>query len=65
MFYPLTVYIFMKDLAVVGVFIQFQNDIDFPSCFVVNDGIEHGGMQCSDCVSMSGLQYGRDSCHIG
>jgi hypothetical protein len=44
---------------------SFKIDIDFPSCFGVNDGIEHGGMQRSECVSMLGLQYGRDSCHIG
>jgi hypothetical protein len=29
---------FMQVLAVVGVFIQFQ---DFPSCFGVNDSMEH------------------------
>jgi hypothetical protein len=34
---------------------SFKFDIDFPSCFGVNDGIEHAGMQCSYCMSMSGL----------
>jgi hypothetical protein len=46
-------------------FSSFKIDIDFPSYFGVNHGIETGGMQCSDCVSVSGLQNGRDSCHIG
>jgi hypothetical protein len=31
---------------------SFKIYIDFPSCFGVNHGIETGGMQCSDCVSM-------------
>jgi hypothetical protein len=65
MFYPLTVYSCMKGLAVVGVLYSFKIDIDFPSCFGVNDGIEHAGMQCSYCVSMSGLHKGQDFCHIG
>jgi hypothetical protein len=38
MFYTLMVYSSTKGLVVVGVFIQFQ---DFPSCFGVNDGVEH------------------------
>jgi hypothetical protein len=42
-----------------------KSTLYLPSCLWVNDGIETGGMQCSDCVSMLGLQYGRDSCHIG
>jgi hypothetical protein len=44
---------------------SFKIDIDFPSCFEANDGIEHVGIQCSDCVSMSGLHKGQDICHIG
>jgi hypothetical protein len=46
-------------------FYSFKINIDFPSCFGVNDGIEHPGMQCSYCVSMSGLHRGQDFCHIG
>jgi hypothetical protein len=38
MFYTLMVYSSTKGQFVVGVFIPFQ---DFPSCFGVNDGIEH------------------------
>jgi hypothetical protein len=38
MFYTLVVYSSTKGLAVVSVFILFQN---FPSCFWVNDGVEH------------------------
>jgi hypothetical protein len=38
MFYTLMVYSSTKGQAVLGVFIRFQ---DFPSCFGVNDGIEH------------------------
>jgi hypothetical protein len=64
--YPLTVYSSMKGLAIVGlVFLYcFKIDIDFPSCFGVNDGFEHAGMQCRYCVSMSGLHKGQDFCHI-
>jgi hypothetical protein len=65
MFYPLTVYSYMKGLAIVGVLYSFKIDIDIPSYFGVNDGIEHAGMQCSYCVSMSGLHKGQDFCHIG
>jgi hypothetical protein len=61
MFYPLTVYFSMQGLAVVGVFIQFQ---DFPSCFGVNEGVEHADMQCSYYVSMSGLHTGEDRTSI-
>jgi hypothetical protein len=64
-FYPLTVYSSTKGLAVVGVFIQFQNRHWLSSCFGANDGIEHGGMHPSDCVSMSGLHNGQNFCHIG
>jgi hypothetical protein len=59
MFYPLTVYSSMKGLAVVGFLYSFKIDIDFPLCFGVNEGIEHVGMQCSYCVSMSGLHKGQ------
>jgi hypothetical protein len=38
MFYTLMVYSSTNGLAIVGVFILFQ---DFPSCFGVNDDIEH------------------------
>jgi hypothetical protein len=38
MFYTLMVYSSVKDQFVVGFFILFQ---DFPSCFGVNDSIEH------------------------
>jgi hypothetical protein len=64
MFYPLTVYSSTKDLATVGILYSFTIDIDFPSCFGVNDCIEHGGMECSDCVSMSGPHNGQDFGHI-
>jgi hypothetical protein len=39
---------------------RFEIDIDFPSCFGVNDGVEHADMQRSECVSMSGLHTGED-----
>jgi hypothetical protein len=65
MFYPLTVYSSMKGIAVVGVFICFKIDIDFPSCFGVNDSVEHAIVQCRYCVSMSPLHNGQDICHIG
>jgi hypothetical protein len=42
-----------------------KSTLTFPYVLGVNDGIEHGGMQCSDCVSMSGLHNGQDLCHIG
>jgi hypothetical protein len=51
MFYTLMVYSSMKGQFVVGVFILFQ---DFPSCFGVNDGIEHAA--CS--VANSCLRRG-------
>jgi hypothetical protein len=38
MFYTLMVYSSTKGQAVLSVFILFQ---DFPSCFGVNDGVEH------------------------
>jgi hypothetical protein len=43
---------------------SFKIDVDFPSCFGVNDGVEHAGMQCSYCVSMSGLHKGQDRTSI-
>jgi hypothetical protein len=46
-------------------FFSFKIDTEFPLCFGVNDGVEHAGMQCSYCVSISGLQKGQDICHIG
>jgi hypothetical protein len=61
MFYRLTVYSSTNGLAVVGVFIQFQ---DFPSCFGVNDGIKTVGMQRNECVSMSGLHKSQDRTSI-
>jgi hypothetical protein len=34
------------------------------TCFGVNDGVEHAGMQYSYCVSMSGLHKGQEICHV-
>jgi hypothetical protein len=48
MFYTLMVYSSTKGLAVVGVFILFQ---DFPSCFGVNDGVEHAACSiANECL---------------
>jgi hypothetical protein len=56
----------MKGLAVVGIFTEFQNR---PWLSLVFWGKwrhrNWGGLQCSECVSMSGLHNGRDFCHIG
>jgi hypothetical protein len=46
MFYMLMVYSSTKGQFVVGIFILFQ---DFPSCFGVNDVIEHAA--CSVAIS--------------
>jgi hypothetical protein len=51
MFYPLMVYSCMKCQFVVGVFILFQ---DFPSCFGVNDGVEHASCSIANACLCRG-----------
>jgi hypothetical protein len=65
MFYSLTVYFSTKGIAVVGVFIQFQNWHRLSLIFWGKWRHRTWGIQCSDCVSMSGLHNGQDLCHIG
>jgi hypothetical protein len=60
-FFQLTVYFFMKGVAVVDVLYSFKIDIDFQLCFGVNDGIEHAGTQCSYCVSLHGVKISATS----
>jgi hypothetical protein len=45
-------------------FAIFEINIDFPSYFGVNDGVERADMQRSECVSMSGLHTGDDRTSI-
>jgi hypothetical protein len=54
MFYTLMVYSSTKGLAIVGVFILFQ---DFPSCFGVNDGVEHAACSVANaCLCWGNTQ---------
>jgi hypothetical protein len=41
-----------------------KSTLTFRRVLGVNDGIEHAGMQCSYCVSMSGLHTGEDRTSI-
>jgi hypothetical protein len=51
MFYTLMVYSSTKGQAVVGVFILFQK---FPSCFGVNDGVEHAACSIANACLCRG-----------
>jgi hypothetical protein len=50
-FYMLMVYSSTKGQAVVGVFILFQ---DFPSCFGINEGVEHAACSIANACLYRG-----------